>query len=106
ALFMPAAAVLAFVLLLAVWALITGALMLTAAFRLHASHGRWRLAFGGVASIVWGVLLAGAPLVGAVVVAWWLGIYAIVFGAALLACAWRLRGQRPGLPSSRGTVAG
>jgi uncharacterized membrane protein HdeD (DUF308 family) len=30
---------------------------------------------------------------GAVVLAWWLGIYAIVFGVALLACGWRLRGQ-------------
>src|SRR5271166_1182450 len=82
ALFMPAAAVLAFVLLLAAWALITGALLLTAAFRLHASHGRWWLAFGGVASLVWGVLLAAAPLIGAVVLAWWLGIYAIISGAA------------------------
>jgi uncharacterized membrane protein HdeD (DUF308 family) len=28
-----------------------------------------------------------------VVFAWWLGIYAIVFGISLLACGWRLRGQ-------------
>ncbi|HEY4044554.1 MAG TPA: HdeD family acid-resistance protein [Rhodopila sp.] len=94
ALFIPAAAVLAFVLLMAVWALISGGLMLWAAIRLHVSHGRWWLALGGVVSIVWGLLLAAAPLVGAVVLAWWLGIYAIFFGIALLACGWRLRGQR------------
>ncbi|MDR3532142.1 MAG: HdeD family acid-resistance protein [Rhodopila sp.] len=96
ALFLPGAAVLAFVLLMAAWALISGGLMLTAAVRLHASHGRWWLGLGGVASLVWGVLLVAAPLMGAVVLTWWLGIYAIVFGIALLACGWRLRGQRPG----------
>jgi uncharacterized membrane protein HdeD (DUF308 family) len=94
ALFIPAAAVLAFVLLMAAWALVSGALMLLAAIRLHVSHGRWWLVLGGVASLVWGVMLVVAPLIGAVVFAWWLGIYAIVFGISLLACGWRLRGQR------------
>jgi uncharacterized membrane protein HdeD (DUF308 family) len=93
ALFIPAAAVLAFVLLMAAWALVSGALMLLAAIRLHVSHGRWWLVLGGVASLVWGVMLVVAPLIGAVVFAWWLGIYAIVFGISLLACGWRLRGQ-------------
>jgi uncharacterized membrane protein HdeD (DUF308 family) len=93
ALFMPGAAVLAFVLLMAAWALMSGALMVVAAFKLHASHGRWWLGLGGVASIIWGVLLVAAPLIGAVVLTWWLGIYAIIFGISLLACGWRLRGQ-------------
>jgi uncharacterized membrane protein HdeD (DUF308 family) len=80
ALIIPGAAVLAFVLLMAVWALMSGGLMLWAALRLHVSHGRWWLAFGGVVSLVWGVMLAAAPLIGAVVLAWWLRIYAIIFG--------------------------
>src|SRR5664279_5670178 len=95
-----AAAVFAFVILLSVWALITGGLEIAAAYRLHSSHGRWWLALGGVASVVWGILLAAAPMIGAVVVAWWLGIYAIIFGASLLACAWRLRARRPGVPGN------
>jgi uncharacterized membrane protein HdeD (DUF308 family) len=94
ALLMPSAAVLAFVLLVAVWALISGGLMLSAAMKLHSSHGRWWLALGGIASLLWGVMLAAAPLIGAVVLAWWIGIYAIVFGVALMAAGWRLRGQR------------
>jgi uncharacterized membrane protein HdeD (DUF308 family) len=94
ALLMPGAAVLAFVLLVAAWALISGGLMVSAAMRLNASHGRWWLALGGIASLAWGVMLVAAPLMGAVVLTWWIGIYAIVFGAALLACGWRLRGQR------------
>jgi uncharacterized membrane protein HdeD (DUF308 family) len=95
ALFIPGAAVLAFVLLMAAWALVSGGLMLAAAVKLHASHGSWWLGLGGVASLIWGVLLVAAPVMGAVVLTWWLGIYAIVFGIALLACGWRLRGQHP-----------
>ncbi|MFL5284189.1 MAG: HdeD family acid-resistance protein [Rhodopila sp.] len=105
ALVIPAAAVFAFVILLAVWALITGVLELVAAFRLHASHGRGWLAFSGVVSVIWGLLLIAAPVVGAVVVAWWLGIYAIIFGVALLVAAWRLRERHVGLPGSGGAVA-
>jgi uncharacterized membrane protein HdeD (DUF308 family) len=96
ALLLPAAAVLAFVLLMAFWALISGGLMVAAALKLHASHGRWWLGLGGVASVIWGVLLLLAPMVGAVVLAWWLGIYAIIFGIALLGCGWRLHGQHSG----------
>ncbi len=98
ALLIPGAAVLAFVLLMAAWALISGGLMIAAAVKLHASHGRWWLGLGGVVSIIWGILLVAAPLVGAVVLAWWLGMYAIIFGIALLVCGFRLRRQRPGQP--------
>ena len=87
----PAGAVLGFVLLAAAWALVTGVLMLAASFRLHASHGRVWLALGGIVSIVWAVLLAGSPLVGAVVLTWWLGGYAIAFGVMMLVLAFRLR---------------
>jgi uncharacterized membrane protein HdeD (DUF308 family) len=47
--------------------------MLTAAFRLNLDHGRWWLALGGIASIIFGVVLIIAPVVGAVVLTWWLG---------------------------------
>lgn len=89
----PAAAVLAFVLVTAVWALLTGGLMVAAAFRLHISHGRWWLGLGGIVSIVWGILLVIAPMIGAVVLTWWLGGYAIVFGILLLVLAFQLRSQ-------------
>ncbi len=39
-------------------------------------------------------------MIGAVVLAWWLGIYAIFFGVALLVAAWRLRERHMGLPGS------
>ena len=90
----PGLTVIAFVLLVAAWALVSGALMLAAAFRLDADHGRWWLVIGGVASLVYGALLVVAPLIGALVLTWWLGAYALVFGGALLFLAFKLRSRR------------
>jgi uncharacterized membrane protein HdeD (DUF308 family) len=90
---MPGLTVLVFVILIAAWALITGALMLVASFRVDADHGRWWLALGGVASLVYGALLIMAPMIGAVVLTWWIGAYAFVFGVAMLIFAFRLRSR-------------
>jgi uncharacterized membrane protein HdeD (DUF308 family) len=89
----PGITVVAFVLLVAAWAILTGGLMLTAAFRLNIDHGRWWLALGGIVSIVYGALLIVAPLVGALVLTWWLGAYALIFGATLIVLAFRLRAR-------------
>lgn len=94
ALFMPGAALFAFVVVAAVWAVISGVLMLMAAFRLHRTHGRTWLAVGGVASMIWGVLLALFPVTGLVVLTWWLGAYAFIFGLALLVLGFTLRSRR------------
>lgn len=90
---MPGLTVVVFVILLAIWALITGGFMLMAAFRLDAEHGRWWLVLSAVASLVYGALLLAAPMLGAVVLTWWIGAYAIVFGVGLLIVAFRLRSQ-------------
>lgn len=90
----PLITVVAFIYLLAAWAIVTGALAFAAAFRLQLEHGRWLLAFSGLASLIWGFLLLVWPLVGAVVLAWWMGAYALVFGVTLLFLAFRLRRQR------------
>lgn len=90
----PAITAIAFVILLAVWAVISGALMLTAAFTLKLDHGRWWLALGGIASIIFGIVLLVAPAVGAVVLTWWLGAYAIVFGGFLLVLAFKLHAKK------------
>lgn len=90
---MPGITLLAFIYLLAGWAVATGALAIAATVRLRGDHGRWWMGFSGALSIVGGILLAAAPLIGAVVLAWWLGAYAIVFGATLLALAFRLRSR-------------
>ena len=90
---MPGLTVFVFVGLLAAWALVSGALELRAAFNLATDHGRWWLAFGGIISIVFGILLVAAPRFGAVVVSWWVGAYATFFGASLIALAFQLRAR-------------
>jgi uncharacterized membrane protein HdeD (DUF308 family) len=91
---LPASAVLAFVLLTAVWSLATGALMVWSAFTLSLEHGRWWLVLSGVVSILFGIALVVAPLIGAVVLTWWLGAYALIFGIMLLVLAFRLRARK------------
>lgn len=86
--------VLVAVTLLGIWSVATGALMLAAAWRLPGGHGRWLLALSGLVSLVWGVLLWLSPIAGALVLTWWLGGYALVFGALLLVLAFNLRGRR------------
>ncbi len=93
ALLLPGLTVVVLVALLGVWSVITGVLMTVAALRLHGRHGRWWLVFAGLLSIVWGVLLYLSPIAGAIVLTWWLGGYALVFGVMLLILAFRLRGQ-------------
>ena len=91
----PAITAAAFVILVAAWAILTGGLMLAAAFRLGLDHGRWWMAAGGLVSVLYGVLLLASPLLGALVLTWWLGAYALIFGGAMLGLAWRLRALKP-----------
>lgn len=91
----PGLTVLVFVFLVAVWALVSGGFMLAAAFHVNAAQGRWWLALAGIASIVFGVLLAISPMIGALVLTWWIGAYAMVFGISLLILAFRLRSHAP-----------
>jgi uncharacterized membrane protein HdeD (DUF308 family) len=87
----PGIPVLVFVLLIAAWAIVSGCLMLAAAFR--TDNGRWWLALGGAAALLYGILMIGAPLAGAVVLTWWLGAFALVFGVALIILAFQLRSR-------------
>jgi uncharacterized membrane protein HdeD (DUF308 family) len=90
----PGLTVVFFVTLLAVWSLITGILMIVAAFKLNPAYGRGWLIFSGIVSVLFGVALLIAPLIGAVVLTWWLGAYALAFGVALLILAFKLKGRK------------
>ena len=92
----PLATLLALVWLSGAWAVLTGALMLAAAFRLRGTHGKWWLGLGGLFSLIWGILLFMAPIEGAVVMTWWLGAYALLFGVAMIVLAFRLRQRHRG----------
>ena len=81
--------------LIAAWAVVTGVLEIVAAVRLRREiQGEWLLALSGVISVLFGILLAVWPAAGALSVVFVIGIYAIVFGVALVGLGLRLRRLR------------
>lgn len=91
-LFWPAITLLGLVWLIAGWAIVHGVLEIAAAIRLRKiiSH-EWLLILAGLASVVFGFLIAIEPIRGAVVLAWWFGAYALVFGVIMVGLGLRLR---------------
>jgi len=94
----PLVTIVAFVWLLAAWAIVSGVILFAASFRLNLAHGRWLMTLGGAISVVWGVLLILWPLTGALVLTWWMAGYALFFGGVLLFLAFRLRRRLHTLP--------
>lgn len=92
ALLMPGLTLVVFMLLIGVRAGIGGVMLLMSATRLH--EGRGWMFLAGIASIVLAVALFAAPMVGAVVLTWWIGAYTLAFGTLLLVLAFKLRGLK------------
>jgi uncharacterized membrane protein HdeD (DUF308 family) len=101
----PAITLVALVWIVAIWAIVSGALMLAAAFALNPDYGRWLLALGGIASLVFGILLIIEPLIGAVVLTLWIGAYALVFGVLLLVLGFQLNSKREAISRQTPTAA-
>jgi uncharacterized membrane protein HdeD (DUF308 family) len=77
---------------ISIWAIATGVLEIAAAIRLRKEiRNEWLLLLSGVASVVFGVLLAAQPGAGVLAVLWLIGGYAIVFGVLMLMLAFRTR---------------
>jgi uncharacterized membrane protein HdeD (DUF308 family) len=91
---LPVVTLVALTWLVAIWAIVSGVLMLGAAFTLNLEHGRWWLALGGIASLIFGILLVLQPLIGAVVLILWLGAFGLVMGIFLLILAFQLHGKK------------
>lgn len=106
AVFLPAAAAFAFVFLFAVWAVVTGVIEIVAAVRLRREiEGEWLLALTGVLSVLLGVYVAAFPGLGLLGLIWTLGVYAILFGIALIALSVRLRHLAPAATAGGPTLA-
>ena len=79
--------------IIAAWALITGVLKIMTAIQLRKEiEGEFWLGLGGLASIVFGLLLILNPGAGILNVLTIVSVYAIVFGIVLIFLAFRLRG--------------
>lgn len=90
----PGVTVLAIALLAGFWALVTGIAEIYAAIKLRKEmEHEWLLAAAGLLSVFIGVLILIWPGGGALAVAIMLGIYALVFGIAMIVGGFRLHGQ-------------
>jgi uncharacterized membrane protein HdeD (DUF308 family) len=90
---LPGITALALLFVIAAWAILTGIMEIVAGVRLRRSiDNEWTLVAAGVLSVVFGVLLIAQPGSGVLALVWLIGLYAVLFGAAVLALSWRLRG--------------
>ncbi|SCX26955.1 Uncharacterized membrane protein HdeD, DUF308 family [Nitrosomonas eutropha] len=88
----PGVTALALLFYIAIWAVATGTLQIVAAIRLRKEMtGEWLLILGGLASLVFGILLMAQPAVGALALLWLIGAYAIIFGILLVSLAFKTR---------------
>lgn len=78
---------------IAAWAILMGIFQAAAAIRLRKEiEGEWLLIVGGIASVIFGVLLIIRPGAGALASIWIIGSYAIIFGILMVILSFRLRG--------------
>jgi uncharacterized membrane protein HdeD (DUF308 family) len=91
--FFPGMAAQALVILIGLWAILTGIFEVSAGFELPISWN-WLLAIAGVLSIGFGVVVIAYPVSGAVAIVGLIGLYALMFGGSLLAFGIWLRGMR------------
>ena len=88
----PAWTGLAFIWVIAFWAIVSGALEIASAIRLRrVMEHEWALGLAGALSIAFGALMLFRPLVGGLAVVYWLGAYAIIFGVLQMVVGFRLR---------------
>jgi uncharacterized membrane protein HdeD (DUF308 family) len=95
AFFYPGITALVLLYVIAFWAIFTGILRVVTAISLRRElENEWLMVLSGVLSVLFGVILAALPGVGLLSLVWLVGIYAIVFGVALMILGFRVRGHR------------
>jgi uncharacterized membrane protein HdeD (DUF308 family) len=97
----PGLTTLTLLFLIAAWAILNGVLEIVAAIRLRKEiRGEWLLVLAGILSLAFGLLILAWPGAGALAVVFWIGSFAIVFGAMLIGLAFRMRRWRSEAPTT------
>ncbi|HVT00631.1 MAG TPA: DUF308 domain-containing protein [Patescibacteria group bacterium] len=94
--FFTGPAVLIFLLLIAVWAIVTGILEIMAGItiRKHLDDEIFLLIVG-VISVIFGFWVYTNPIASAIAISWAIGVYAIIFGIFLLLLSHKLKSYLP-----------
>ncbi len=97
---LPGSAALTLAFLLGAWAIVTGVLALASAFsaRRHVPN-EWLWVLTGIVSVLFGIAVFFAPVLGLLALVWMLSVYALLAGIFFIGLAFRLRGagRRTGL---------
>jgi uncharacterized membrane protein HdeD (DUF308 family) len=89
---MPGVTAIALLIMIAVWAIVSGVFEIVAAIRLRKEiANEWMLILSGALSVVFGALMILNPGAGALAVLWLIGSFAIAFGVLLVILAFRLK---------------
>lgn len=96
---LPPVSLLAFYLIVAIRAGLSGLLMLMVAFRLDGRRGQGAFLLGGLFDLLFAGFLLFAPALGLVAMGWWVGVWAIALGVLTAMAGLHLRAARH--PSAR-----
>lgn len=92
----PGLSMAVFASILGVWSLLSAGVKLAVAFGRDPVVGRGWVVASALISLLFGLAMLAAPLFGAVVLTWWLGVYAIFIGVALLVFGLQVRSASKG----------
>jgi len=92
ALFWPTVTVIVLAVILALWALISGAVQLAGALQLREEiESEWLLGIGGVILMMFGLAVIAFPGAGAVALSWMIAVYSVAFGVSWIMLSLKLR---------------
>jgi uncharacterized membrane protein HdeD (DUF308 family) len=89
----PMAVAFGLLIVIAARSIIIGVLEVASAFELRDQiEHEWLLGLSGIASIAFGALLLSRPAPGVLALVWLVGVYALIYGASMVALGARVRG--------------
>jgi uncharacterized membrane protein HdeD (DUF308 family) len=94
AILFPGPTIVAFAILFAVWAIVSGSASVAAGLSLGKSHGRWWLIAGGIITMLFGVWAIFDLGLGMLALSYLFGFQALFAGFTLLALAYHLRERK------------
>jgi uncharacterized membrane protein HdeD (DUF308 family) len=90
AILFPTLAAFVLLIVIAIWAIVTGILEIATAIRLRREiENEWAMGLSGLVSVALGVIILFNPAAGLLGIVWVIGAYAIIFGVLMLILAFR-----------------